>query len=203
MTEKGLLRQQRVIQAFGIMMLLSPIVNLFLSIYPVKNPHKWTWPVLKLLLNDISSVHWILWSCSVIIGLLMLKGKRDSWISVLGLLSLFIFYNLITLKSEMQKTGVLPVFLLLCNIGVFVVVYMAEFNKPISQKIKNLAKIISVEGPHLIFNCYTSPPLGIQDKAVEILVGNLGLILTYVSQKDSLLKFKCHEVVYYRQPTAA
>jgi hypothetical protein len=283
MTEKGLLRQQRVIQAFGVMMLLSPFVNVFLSIYPVKNPHKWTWPVLKLLLNDISTVHWILWTCSVIIGLLMLKGKRDSWISVLGLLSLFIFYNLITLKAEMQKTGILPVFLLLCNIVVFVVVYMAEFSKPVTRKIKNLvpkggggplkataqtesvandllpaaetvgspssvsnqamasvneyaesirrqnqnaqnalfdlnkllnvtvefeglgpwAKITAVQGSILVFKCLQEPPEGVQDRAVEILVGNLGLILSFASRKDSEIRFKCHEVVWYSQTNAA
>jgi hypothetical protein len=244
MLRKDLLRQQQVIQFFGVLMLLSPFANLYISIYTNPTINKWSWPILKLLLKEISIVHWILWSCSLIIGFMMLKGKRDSWISVLGLLSLFIFYNIITLKSEISKSGWLPVFLLLCNVVVFIVVYLAEFRRPALQKpkmdfkkdpqipdlqpiqqkttpslfydLKKLlnvtvafeglgpwAKVIDVKGDCVVFEPYHSPPAGIEDRPVEVLLGNLGLILSFKSKEQQRMTFKCHEVLVYRSQNIA
>jgi hypothetical protein len=63
--------------------------------------------------------------------------------------------------------------------------------------------VIGVEGPHLAFHCYTNPPLGVEQKPVEILVGNLGLILSFKSKHGQQFKFKCHEVVNYGNLEAA
>jgi fumarate reductase subunit C len=245
MLSKDLLKQQRVIQIFGVLMLASPFANLYISIYTNPTINKWTWPILKMLLKEISIVHWILWSCSLLIGIMMLKGKRESWISVLGLLSLFIFYNIITLKTEIAKSGWLPVFLLLCNVVVFIVVYLAEFRRPSVKtsadarikpetahrlsnrpmpsaspqlfydlkKLLNVtvafeglgpwAKVIDVKGDCVVFEPYHSPPAGIEDRPVEVLLGNLGLILSFKSKEQQRMTFKCHEVLVYRSQNIA
>lgn len=127
--QQKLLHHERVIQLSGLLMMLSPFVNYFLSIYPVQAQNKWTMAGQLALLKGISTTHWILWTASFVVGSMMLKGRRSSWISVIILLGVFVVYDLATFKAQLQRGWLQPTLLLLTNVGVFALVYFQEFRQ--------------------------------------------------------------------------
>ncbi len=125
-----LLHQEKFIRFSGVMMIVSPFANFILSIAPVQNVgDKTTLPVIWRLATSISWSHWALWGASLLVGLMMLKGRRSSWISVLAILGIFIVFDFWHLKRDMARGMAVPLISIGANIFVFLLVYVQEFRQ--------------------------------------------------------------------------
>lgn len=125
-----LLQQEKVIRFSGLLMMISPFANFFLSVIPVQNVgDKTSLPVLMYLAKSISMTHWILWAGSFVVGSMMLKGRRSSWISVLVILGLFIVFDFWHLKRDLVRGWEQPVISITANLLIFILVYVQEFRQ--------------------------------------------------------------------------
>lgn len=133
--------QERFIQICGVILTLSPFANFYLSILPLNVPGKWMPATLLLLAKQTSMSHWALWTASFFVGLMMLKGKRSSWLSVLVILGVFIVFDFFYLKRNLQNSWVQPFLSLATNIFIFGFVYLQEFRQSSAPKIKPAAPV--------------------------------------------------------------
>lgn len=123
-------KRERLIQIAGILLMLSPFANFFLSVYFLDTVNnKWTPEGLGIIIKNGSPTHWLLWISSFIVGAAMLKGRRASWMPVLAVLGVFIIFNFWNLKKDMQRSTVRPIVLLLTNMSIFALVYSQEFHQ--------------------------------------------------------------------------
>jgi hypothetical protein len=131
MSGEKLHHHERFIQLSGLALLISPFTNFFLSVVNTESVYsKWTGPALWKIATTISWFHWSLWALSFSIGLMMMKGRRSSWISVLAMLGIFIVVNLFQMPREFEKGHkFLPVMSLLFNCAIFVMLYWVEFKQ--------------------------------------------------------------------------
>jgi hypothetical protein len=143
MSVEKLHHHERFIQLSGLALLLSPFTNFFLSVLNTQSVYsKWTPAALGQIAASISWFHWALWSLSFTIGLMMLKGRRSSWIGVLALLGIFIVVNLFQLPRELEKgRKFLPFLSLFLNCGVFVMLYWVEFKQVAPLLIKKAVPV--------------------------------------------------------------
>lgn len=140
-TKVKLIRQEKFIRFSGVVMMISPFINFALSIAPVQNVgDKTTLPVLWSLAKSINSIHWLLWAASFVVGTMMLKGRRSSWISVLAILGIFIVFDFLNLKKNLARGWEQPLTSIAFNLFIFILVYVQEFRqssqarpKPIRQ----------------------------------------------------------------------
>lgn len=136
-----LIRQEKVIRLSGVIMMISPFVNFALSIAPVQNVgDKTSLPVLLHLAKSINSIHWFLWGASFVVGLMMLKGRRSSWISVLAILGIFIVFDCLNLKKNLARGWEQPLISIAFNLAIFVLVYAQEFRQSSQPRPKAEAK---------------------------------------------------------------
>ncbi|PWU17842.1 MAG: hypothetical protein C5B49_08220 [Bdellovibrio sp.] len=129
MAQQKLLHQERVIRTSGVLLMIAPFANFYLTIDVVNLPGKWAPAVLFKLATGISPIHWILWVASFIVGTMMLKGKRSSWISVLAVLGFFIVFDVLQFKKDIQRGWTQPVVSLAVNVSIFMLVYLQEFRQ--------------------------------------------------------------------------
>lgn len=123
-------KRERLIQLAGILLMLSPFANFFLSVYFLDTiNNKWTPEGLAIIIKNGSPTHWMLWISSFIVGAAMIKGRRASWMPVLAVLGVFIIFNFWNLKKDMQRSTVRPIVLLLTNMSIFALVYSQEFHQ--------------------------------------------------------------------------
>lgn len=136
--------QERFIQLCGLVLICSPFANFYLSILPLDVPGKWMPSTLFLLAKQTSMSHWVLWTASFFVGLMMLKGKRSSWLSVLAILGIFIVFDFFHLKRNLQNSWVQPFLSLATNMFIFGLVYLQEFRQSSAPKVQ---KAVPKEDP--------------------------------------------------------
>lgn len=127
MAAQKLLRRERVIQLFGLLFLLSPFINFVVTVMTLNLYHKWSAPALFWVAKKISFSEWGLWLGDLILGSMMIKGRRASWLFVLILLSLFILYDGYYFLSDIRSGWFMPTLSLVLNIGMFALIYSQEF----------------------------------------------------------------------------
>lgn len=121
-------KRERLIQLAGVLLMLSPLANFFLSVYFLDTVNnKWTPEGLSIIIRNGSPSHWVLWFSSFCVGAFMIKGRRASWMPVLAVLGVFVVFNFWNLKKDMQRSTVRPIVLLLTNMSIFALVYSQEF----------------------------------------------------------------------------
>ena len=126
-----LLQQEKIIRMGGVLMLASPVANFIITVasLPPSVQNRWSLLQLGRLASTIPATQFALWIVSFVVGGLMLKGRRTSWLSVIVFLGVFIVYNLMHLKSDMQSGALQPILSLATNLALFVLVYMQEFRQ--------------------------------------------------------------------------
>ncbi len=125
-----LLHRERYIQIGGMLLLISPFFNLIVSIAldsPLQN--RWSPASLMIFIKSIKTSSWILHALSVVVGSMMLKGRRSSWILVLLVLGTYIVMNGLYFKQQARSGMLQPILSLVINISLFFMVYMQEFHQ--------------------------------------------------------------------------
>jgi len=115
------LERTGVIRAFGIALVIAPVVNTLVKMSMIINlPNPWSWPVFWKTLQSGSVINQILYVATVLIGLMMLQGKRSVWKFVLILLG---GYNLLMISEfrTVNYTAVTWVFFIV-NVAAFLFV---------------------------------------------------------------------------------
>ncbi len=131
MSEK-FLHREKYIKIGGGLMLASPFFNFALTVFMSKNVlQRYGMHGLSMVAQNISIVNWALYASSVVIGLMMLKGRRASWAFVLVVLGIYIMRNSITFSHDTRNGYLQPVLAMIINITIFVLVYIQEFHQQV------------------------------------------------------------------------
>lgn len=192
MANQRLLQREKYIRVAGGFLMVSPFFNLAVSIYAALKHYNraLTYPVFVQILKGIPIHVWALWIPVFITGLMMLKGRRASWKVVLGLLGLFIVFNIINFKNDMVLGWFQPTLYLLTNISLFALVYSQEFHQAAQKKGLELirkmretkssgptvhfdgvgpwAQLIAITTTHISMKAFNNPPEDIQNRILEI-----------------------------------
>src|SRR5689334_10807698 len=121
-----LLHREQVIRFAGLMLMLSPFANVFLTIAATNIANKWTFIFLNEFLAGMTLIQWAMLIGNFVVGSLMIKGRRKSWMPVLVMLFIFIAHGVFRYNSaETGKT--LRIATLVINIALFALVYYQEY----------------------------------------------------------------------------
>lgn len=112
------LEKKIVIQMFGLMLFLSPLMNMFLtmSIQPVEE--KWTMVQFWKVVNASALPNNVLFAASFVIGLVMLSGSKKAWKWVLVLLGGYIALQLTRLGKDIRANKIYGLVFLI-NVSAF------------------------------------------------------------------------------------
>lgn len=192
MATQRLLQREKYIRIAGVFLMVSPFGNLLVSIYAALNHYnrKLDLPVLGQILKSIPFFVWALWIPIFITGLMMFKGRRASWKTVLVLLGVFIGFNILNFKKDMALGWIQPTIYLLTNISLFALVYSQEFHQAAQKKGLELirkmrevkatgptvhfegvgpwAQMIAITTTHISMRAFNTPPEDIQSRILEI-----------------------------------
>jgi hypothetical protein len=126
MGQEKLLHREQVIRFAGLMLMLSPFANILLTIASTNLAHKWTLVFFREFITGMTLVQWAMLTGNLVVGSLMIKGRRQSWMPVLVILFVFIAHGLFRYNStEGGKT--LRIATLVINIALFALVYYQEY----------------------------------------------------------------------------
>jgi hypothetical protein len=122
-----LLHREQVIRFAGLLFMIAPFANILTVIMASNQVNRWSFVFLLDLFKAGSWLQWLMQLASLVVGFMMLKGRRETWMPVLAVLFTFIVYGVFKYK-EMAKTGwVLPALALAINISLFLLVYYQEY----------------------------------------------------------------------------
>lgn len=123
-----LLHREQTIRAAGALFILAPFFNLFMVVWTSSVANKWTLPILWQFIKAGTWVQWGMQVAALIVGFMMLKGRRETWMPVLGILLVFIVHGVLNYKAQKLKMGAfVPTVSLLINVGLFILVYYQEY----------------------------------------------------------------------------
>ncbi len=145
MTAK-LLRRERTIQVGGVLFLLSPFCNLMLIAAVQKRTDIWNWKGLSAVATHLPLSYWLLNLGSLVIGAMMVKGRRSSWSLVLALLGLFIIYNSFSFTADARTALPQAVIAMIINVAIFILVYVQEFHQQVTAYVPS-PKMPSLQTP--------------------------------------------------------
>lgn len=192
MAKQRLLQREKYIRISGFFLMVSPFFNLIVSIMTALRSSNLslTQPILIQILKSVPLLVWALWIPIFITGLMMVKGRRTSWSSVLVLLGIFIICNIINFKNDMKFGWIQPTIYLLTNITLFILVYSQEFHQEAQKKglalitkmremkangatvhfdgVGPWAKVIAITTTHISMRAFATPPTDIQIRILEI-----------------------------------
>lgn len=127
MASEKLLQRASTIRAAGILMLVAPIFNFFGSVLVLDVPNRWTLPFLWKMFLAGNLIQWVMPLASLFVGFMMLKGRRESWTSVLIVLLLFIAYGVVNFREQARAGWIYPTMILITNVTLFALVYYQEY----------------------------------------------------------------------------
>jgi hypothetical protein len=128
MSDERLLHREQTIRAAGVLFMLAPFANLFMMVWVAQVPNKWTFPILWEFVKAGTVIQWVMQLATLIVGFMMLKGRRASWMPVLAILFVFIGHGVLTFKQQQARVGItIPIVSMLINISLFVLVYWQEY----------------------------------------------------------------------------
>lgn len=126
------LHRERYIRIGGILLLASPFFNFTLTVAMSNGVlGRYGWRGVWMVAQNISAINWALYASSVVIGLIMMKGRRSSWVFVLVVLGIYIMRNSLTFSKDTRNGYLQPVLAMIINIGIFALVYIQEFHQQV------------------------------------------------------------------------
>lgn len=208
MTPSGLLQREKFIRIAGVFLTLSPFFNLYFSISSALGSKKLTSNLFDQIIKNISVFFWLTAVVAIVTGLMMLKGRRSSWLSVMGLLGVFIVFNIVNIKTDLATGWLLPTVNLLTNLSLFALVYSQEFHQVAQRKGLELirkmreskpngptinfegvgpwAKLIAITTTHMSIRAFATPPEDIQTRILEVaLATDLVLRARFIQLQDN------------------
>jgi hypothetical protein len=131
MNSNKFLHREKYIRIGGVLLLLSPIFNFLMSFALTHNTSRgWSFGILWILLRNLTWASWGLSLSSMIVGGIMLKGRRSTWAFVLLVLGFYLIWDCIHFTRDARDGGyVQPILALAINCGLFVLVYLQEFHQ--------------------------------------------------------------------------
>lgn len=208
-SSSSLLQRERIIQISGLLVILSPFFNMyftFSSFVTIDNPM--TYNLFQHLISQVRMITWILSVASIASGIMMLKGRRSSWMPVLVLIGFFIGTNLLEFKKNVAIGIGQPIAFLLVNVALFILVYSQEFHQKtqkagleLIRRIKRdetlssptmdfeghgpWAKLVAATTTHISMRVISTPPVDIESRVLEIdLSPELVLKARFISQQE-------------------
>lgn len=203
-----LLQREKFIRVAGFFLMASPFFNLFFSIHNALGPNvKLTQPILEKILRELPIFIWLAAPVAIVTGFMMLKGRRSSWISVLGLLGVFIVFNFMNIRQDFKTGWFQPTLNLITNLSLFILVYAQEFHQTAQRKGLELlramreaksngpavhfdnvgpwAQLIAITTTHVSMRAVIPPPPDLQSRLLELaLNSNLVLKARYVQHQS-------------------
>jgi hypothetical protein len=138
------LENKNVIRTFGLFLLVSPFINVLISIYFQKaSPTKWTLGHMWQEVQNGGTITNLLTVCSIALGLVMLSGSTKAWKFALALLGGFIIVQLFRLDRDMQNHWIAGVAFL---INVLAFAFIAD-QIVFKQKFDNLPSQFPKDAP--------------------------------------------------------
>ena len=131
MNSNKFLHREKYIRIGGVLLLLSPIFNFLMSFALTHNTSRgWSFGILWILLRSMTWTSWGLSLSSMIVGAIMLKGRRSTWAFVLLVLGFYLIWDCIHFTRDARDSGYTqPILALAINCGLFVLVYLQEFHQ--------------------------------------------------------------------------
>jgi hypothetical protein len=203
-----LLRREVIIRYTGVLLALSPIGNFLWSASFSHIPHWWYPKIFWAILRSVNGTFWLLSGTTCLAGLLMLKGRRSSWMFTLVIIGITILVGLSTFTRDIRDGWLQPTLALAFNCGFFALIYAqgvhqrlekkirdAQLNRPFSLEFRNGIRIdFDGHGPSwaeitgvtnrglLVRPLVEAAPNQIESRTVEIAFA-----------KDLVLQAKCSE----------
>lgn len=96
------LERKRVIQFFGLALILAPFVNTVLHILILKSQNHMTWKQINFTayLKNGNPISIFLAVCSVAIGVIMIRGAATAWKYVLGLIGTHLLIQILNINNK-------------------------------------------------------------------------------------------------------
>ncbi|WP_413582116.1 hypothetical protein [Bdellovibrio sp. HCB288] len=129
----------RLLRIAGVLLLLSPFLNFFISIAMLPaGPHKWSWAYMSAVLLAATPMQWALRISKIVVGYLMIRAKSSAWLPVLVILAVTIAHNFLTFSKDWRTSSVQTLLSLLMNFTLFGMVLNAEIqvNCELNEKLK-------------------------------------------------------------------
>jgi len=177
------LEKKGVIQFFGIALILAPFVNMIVSLAMYNGVvSKWSPSVAFNLLKTTGSwVHFVLYTASFVIGLIMLRGSTKAWKFVLALVGAYIAYQIMYIGRDLKQHWVAGIFFLI-NIGVFLFIadqlvwkQKKATTPPMRKKIPihfqgfgQWGVLVSISDRGLYVKAKADAPPGLADRDIEV-----------------------------------
>jgi hypothetical protein len=133
---------EKFIRLGGVLMLTAPVVNIVFSIATSHFPDPWSKPALVVFFRSVSIVDWMLSVSSLVVGGLMLKGRRSSWLMVLLILAVHTAVGAIFFARDYKASPLQAVLSLVTNIGIFSLVYWQEFRQTVARPLSGAASTL-------------------------------------------------------------
>ena len=209
MNEK-LHHNERIIQLAGLGMILSSFGNFILSLLVKVSFEKLSYGTITHFISNLSKGHIFLWSASFLLGIYMLKGRRNSWISVLVVLVIFIVFELMHLRANLKGGSIQPYLSLLMNLTIFMVVYAQEFKQTGKIKVYEVTMpdltgytveleeigpwgtIINFNEKEIVIEAFKHPPNEIHEVKIELLSETgQDVVLQLLKQMENSYTFIC------------
>ncbi|MDG0817503.1 hypothetical protein [Bdellovibrio svalbardensis] len=133
------LQDERYIRIAGALLMVSPIMNLLVSVALNSNVvDKWSLKNLFAAFMLASGLAWLGRISNFVVGFLMFRGKNTAWVPVLAILGFTIAKNFITFKQDYQTNHFQAISSLLINILLFLLVFESEYrlNKELNNKLQ-------------------------------------------------------------------
>ena len=131
MSANKFLHREKYIRLGGILLLVSPIFNFLMSFALTHQTSRgWSFDVLWRVIKLMTWTSWALSLSSILVGGIMLKGRRSTWAFVLLVLGFYVIWDCVHFTRDMRDGGIAqPILALAINCGLFGLVYLQEFHQ--------------------------------------------------------------------------
>jgi hypothetical protein len=134
-----LLRREQIIRYTGILLLFTPLGNFLLSAFLTHSHGWWRLFMLRGFARELNASFWILSALNFFAGALMIKGKRESWISTLCVIGVTILFNLSTFRRDILDGWLQPTLSMVINCAFFGLIYSQEVHQRLQRKLLETA----------------------------------------------------------------
>jgi hypothetical protein len=196
-----LTHREQVIRLSGVFLMVSPFFNVLISLFfSPDSPNKWSFASYWLFFTASTSLTCLIYGATVLVGLIMLKGRRSSWISVLIILGACILINALQFPKEFAKGKMAASLPLLTNLALFALVYLQEFRQIAEREARGIprralrvggrvvvqfqgvgpwAELLRITDSEIHLKALSAPPADIATRPLEIIIGDIILDAAY------------------------
>lgn len=137
MSSEKLTGREVFIRYVGILLTVSPIGNFLVSAAFSGIPHWWYPHILWAVTRTVNGSFWFLSGATCLAGLMMLKGRRSSWMFTLAIIGMTIIFGGISYTKDIQDGWIQPTLSLAANCGFFALIYAQEFHQRFEKRIRD------------------------------------------------------------------